>query len=189
MTRDELVADFGVVRAQVVRYFETLPLDELFRRQGDAWAPVDDLRHITRSLVAVTRGMSLSPEALADRFGSADGPTRSRGEIGALALEGLAAGGRATAELSPEPVMEVDHTEAYRQRCLTRWQEAAGGYESVLSSWPDEALDRYRLPHPFLGVFNLREWAHFNALHALHHLRVAERRLGRGGPDGGPDGA
>ena len=185
MTRDELVADFGAVRAEVARYFESLHLEELFRREGDAWAPVDDLRHITRSLVVVTRGMSLSPEALADRFGSADGPTRSRRDIGALALAGLAAGGRSTPELSPEPVAAADHTEAYRKKCVAQWHEAAAGYESVLSSWPDEALDRYRLPHPFLGVFNLREWAHFNALHSLHHLRVAERRLGRGKPDGG----
>jgi len=179
MTRDELVADFATVRSEVARYFSLLPLDELFRREGEAWAPVDDLRHITRSLVAVTRGMSLPPEALAERFGAADAPTRTRGEIGAIALAGLQAGGKSPSDLVPAPVAEAERTDAYRERCVEEWHEAAGAYEAVLTSWPDDALDRYRLPHPFLGLFNLREWAHFNALHSVHHVRVAERRLGR----------
>ena len=116
MTRDELVTDFGSVRAEVARYFDSLPLEELFRREGDAWAPVDDLRHITRSLVAVTRGMSLSPEALLDRFGSGDGPTRSRREIGSIALAGLQAGGKATPELTPDPVSEAEQWVTARRR-------------------------------------------------------------------------
>lgn len=185
MTRDELLADFGSVRGRVADYFSSLPLEELFRRQGDAWAPVDDLRHITRSLVTVTRGMSLAPEALAERFGVAEGPTRTRREIGAIALAGLQAGGTSPPELVPTPVAEADRTEAYRERCIAGWHGAAGAYEAVLASWPDGELDRCRLPHPFLGLFNLREWAHFNALHSLHHLQVAERRLGREPARGG----
>jgi hypothetical protein len=184
MTRDELLADFGTVRAQVAGYFSSLPLDELYRREGDAWAPVDDLRHITDSLVTVTRGMSLPPEALAERFGAAEGPARTRREIGAIALAGLQAGGKSPPELVPPPVAESDRTEAYRERCIAGWHQAAETYASALSSWPDEDLDRYRLPHPFLGLFNLREWAHFNALHSLHHIRVAERRLGREAAEG-----
>ncbi|HKJ01225.1 MAG TPA: DinB family protein [Longimicrobiales bacterium] len=184
MTRDELVAELGDVRVEVEGYFSSLPLEEVYRRRGDAWAPVDDLRHITRSLTAVTRGLSLSPGELVHRFGPAEGPTRSRRTIGALALEGLAAGGRATPELSPEPVAEGDRTEAYRKRCLDAWNRAVATYATVLSAWPDEALDHHRFPHPFLGVFNLREWAHFVVLHSLHHVGVAERRLGRGTRNG-----
>jgi len=184
MTRDELLADFGEVRDEVDRYFAALPLEELFRQEGEAWAPIDDLRHLTRSLAAVTRGMAQPAEALVQRFGTPEGPTRSRREIGAVALAGLRSGGKATPELSPEPVAAPDRNEAYRTRCLAEWKEATEQYAAVLSTWPDDALDRYRFPHPFLGVFNLREWAHFNALHSLHHISVAERRLGRGGTHG-----
>jgi hypothetical protein len=180
MTRHELVADFGVIRDKVARYFEGLPLDELYRREGDAWAPVDDLRHLTLSMTAVTRGLSLPGDALAERFGTFEGPTRSRSEVGRLALAGLAAGGRSTEALTPAPVAGPDRTETYRQRCLDEWRAATEAYLAALSAWRDDELDRYQLAHPFLGMFNLREWGHFNALHALHHMGVAERRLGRG---------
>ena len=50
MTRDELVADFGVVRERVVRYFETLPLDELLLRQGDAIHSLHHMRVAERRL-------------------------------------------------------------------------------------------------------------------------------------------
>ena len=180
MTRDELLDDLQGVREDVARYFASLPLEELYRSDGTSWAPVDDLRHLTRSVTLVTRGFGLPAEALRARFGAPAGPTRSRAEVGALALAGLAAGGKASPELIPDPVPESDRTDAFRAFCLDAWRAASLAFEEILAAWPEEELDRCQLPHPFLGMFSLREWVHFNVLHARHHVRVAERKLGRG---------
>jgi len=181
MTRDALLHDLSRVREEVAGYFAALPLEELYRREGDAWAPVDDLRHLTLSVGKVTAAFRIPAEALRARFGVRDEPYRSRHAVGAIALEGLRNGGRATGDISPEPVPADQRTEAFRDTCLQAWREAARTFEEALATWPDEELDRHQVPHPFLGPFSLREWADFNVLHAEHHRRVAERRLGRGG--------
>jgi hypothetical protein len=180
MTRDELIDDLGVAGEKVAAYFAALPLEELYRREGEAWAPVDDLRHLTLSLTTVTRGFRLPEAALEERFGRAEGPPRSRAEIGRIAMAGLQAGGKAPAGLSPEPVPPHERTEAFRTAVLEAWRAASRDFESAVAAWDEDALDRASLLHPFLGSFSLREWIHFNVLHGYHHMRVAERRLGRG---------
>lgn len=180
MTRDALLHDLAVVREEVAEYFAALPLDELYRREGEAWAPVDDLRHLTLSVGKVTGAFLVPPEALRARFGVRDEPPRSRETVHALALQGLRDGGKATEALSPAPVPPEERTEAYRAACLEAWREGARAFEAALAAWPDDALDGHQLPHPFLGMFSLREWADFNVIHARHHLGIAERRLGRG---------
>lgn len=180
MTREALLADLATVREEVASYFAALPLEELYRREGNAWAPVDDLRHLTLSVGKITGVFRAPPEALRARFGQRAEAPRSREAVHALALQGLRGGGKSTEDLSPAPVPPEDRTEEYRAVCLDAWGRGARAFEEALAAWPEDALDAHQVPHPFLGMFSLREWADFNVIHARHHLGVAERRLGRG---------
>lgn len=181
-TRDELLEDLGRVREEVAAYFAALPLEEAFRYPASGWAPVDDLRHLILSVEKVTQAFLAPAEALRARFGERSEAYRLRRELGALALAGLRSGGQAPADLVPVPVAEADRTEAFRAACVEGWRAATRAFDEAFAAWPEGELDRHQVPHPFLGSFSLREWADFNVLHGRHHLRVAERRLGRGDP-------
>ena len=43
----------------------------------------------------------------------------------------------------------------------------------------DNALDRYRLPHPILGKVTLRELASFTSFHTIHHYELLKSKLFR----------
>ena len=177
MTQDGAMNDLAAVRRRVADYFAALPLEAFYRRVGDAWAPADDLRHLTLSVEKVTQAFRLPSHALEARFGAPSAASRSRDEVGAVALAGLKAGGKATPEISPEPIAEEDRTGAFRAGCLAAWEAAARGFEEAVAALDDAALDRHQLPHPFLGPFTLREWLHFHVLHGDHHVRVAAARV------------
>jgi len=47
----------------------------------------------------------------------------------------------------------------------------------AITAWGDDALDRYRLPHPLIGKLTLREMLVFTLFHFDHHRDNVARRL------------
>jgi hypothetical protein len=172
-------AELDAVRDEVARAFMDLPMPGGGLRRSKAWAPLDDLRHLTLSVAGVTRGFRLGGSELDDRFGPASPPGRSREALARVALEGLRAGGVATEAITPPPLAEADATDATRDRSIAEWRRACDAFREAVAVWSELELDRHRFPHPFLGILTLREWIDFHVLHARHHVRVAARRLGR----------
>ncbi len=180
MDATRLLADLHEAHRDVAEYFGALPLEEAYRRAGDAWAPIDDLRHLTLSTSALCRGFGLPGEVMDQKFGRPSGPARDRDEIHRIYREALDAGGRSLAAFVPDSIPAEERTEETRKHVLGAWSDAASDLERVAASWPEADRDRHQLPHPLIGMLTLTEWVHFNVLHARHHIAVAERRLGRG---------
>lgn len=171
-----LLARLDEVRDAVASYFSALPMPAAGLRSGEGWAPLDDLRHLTLAVTATTRGFRIPGSELEARFGVADGPSRTRDELGRIVAAGLRAGGRASPPITPPALEASQATDATRDRCVSEWNAACDAFHVAVAGWPDEELDRYRFPHPFLGLFSLREWADFHVLHARHHMGIAQRR-------------
>jgi hypothetical protein len=49
--------------------------------------------------------------------------------------------------------------------------------ENASEPWREEDLDRYRLPHPVLGLVTVREMLMFTLFHFDHHRENVARRL------------
>ena len=159
-------------------YLEALSVEEFMAPQGDAWSPCGHLVHLNKSVAAVTRAMRLPKLLLALRFGrSGDGSADFEGvrqRYLAALDKGVQAGPFGPSD-RPDPLPP----EARRGRTLGRWRQADGELRGAIRRWSDEALDRYRLPHPAMGDMTVREVLFFTVYHNAHHARrVHERRGG-----------
>lgn len=180
MDASHLLADLRDAHREVARYFGELPLEEAYRAVEEAWAPIDDLRHLTLATAALRKAFGLPAEVMDEKFGRPEAPSRSRVQLQGAYRAVLDAGGRSSAAFVPDAIPEPDRTRETRTRLIEAWSERASELEGAVVSWPESEWDLHQLPHPLLGMLTLREWVHFNILHAWHHLAVAERRLGRG---------
>ena len=181
LSAPETWARLRASHAAVRAYFEGLAPDDAFHRpHPESWRPVDDLVHLTLATRALVRGFGLPGPALEERFGPAEAPSRPCRAIAALGREALDGGATSPPAVVPEGAFAeaADRAEALGE-ALAEWRAATAELEALEDRWSEEELDRYRIPHPFLGLFTLREWLCFNHVHARHHLANAERRLGR----------
>jgi hypothetical protein len=168
----------GLVEAHdtVSDYFGGLPLDELFRRRPGEWAPMQDLRHLTRTRGTLARTLALPQLVLRTRFGEATAPSATYEALAARYHEGLRQGFKAPSRFVP-PDADPDDAEVYRDERLRRWSLVSDDLLAALDAWDEAAVDRHVVPHPALGSLTVREILLFTHIHDLHHVEVARRRL------------
>lgn len=160
---------------EIDSYMAARTTEEFLAPQGEAWSPAGHMRHLVKSVRAVNKGMGLPRPALRLLFGGARGDSRSFEEIRELYLGALERGGQAGAYAPSERSVDLAPGE-WREVIMRRWRDAASDLAATLRAWPEEALDRYRLPHPLLGKLTVREMLLFTLYHNRHHAaRVLER--------------
>jgi hypothetical protein len=164
------------IHAESVRYWTAFDTEAFFHRPApEVWSPADQVRHLTKSIRAVTRGLGMPRLLLLVRFGWHRGASRSLQPFRVEYQRLLAAGARA-GSFAPR-ALEISEVNAEgRARIMAYHAAAVTEFAEVLARWPARALDRYRLPHPVLGKLSIREMALFTLLHNVHHVGVAERR-------------
>jgi len=144
---------------------------------GVAWSPAENVRHLTKSMRAVTRGLRLPTFVVRLAFGGAPGSSRGYEEMRkrylAALTPGVTAGG-----FAPEPRPAPDDPEAERQRIMDHHATAVRELGDAASRWTERQLDRCQLPHPLLGPITVREMLHFTLYHNRHHLDGVRRRVG-----------
>ena len=172
----EIRVGLAAARRELARYFSGLSSGELVRAVPGEWAPIDDLRHLNRSVAPVASALRLPKLALGLRFGRARRPSDTYDDLLARYTAGLREGTTAPPEFVP-PEVEIDDRESYRTRVLERWVTLGGELNEALERWDDPQLDVYQLPHPALGRLTVREMLFFTHFHTLHHMRVAQRRV------------
>jgi hypothetical protein len=177
-TREEIVRALAGVEREVATFFGGLSNEDFVRREGEAWTPAEHLRHLDRSVRAVTRGLGYPRWLLRLRFGKSKQPSRSYNEVRTVYRARLAAGGRSTPEfVPPREEIAASEVEAYRGRLLGRWADANAQMRAAVEQWPEESLDRIGMPHPLLGRLTVREMLFFTLYHDGHHIEGARRRL------------
>jgi hypothetical protein len=171
-----LAAEARRIHAESVRYWTAFDTDAFFRRPAsDVWAPADQVRHLTKSIRAVTRGLRSPRLLLLVRFGWHRGASRSLEPLRSDYHRALGAGARA-GSFAPRALEAAEMNAEGRARIMAHHATAVTEFADALAHWPARALDRYQLPHPLLGKLSAREMALFTLLHNVHHVGVAERR-------------
>jgi hypothetical protein len=175
-TRSEILASLQRLHGESNAFLDTLSDAEFFTPQGEKWSPAEQVRHLTKSVRPVAQALRLPRIALALLFGYRRAASRSFAEIEAFYQTKLKTGvtaGRFAPSSQPAPI----DPRARRAEIMNYWNAAHSRLERAIASWPEAALDRYRLPHPVLGRLTLREMLFFTLYHNAHHVRqVYERR-------------
>ena len=176
-TRDEIVAEIGRLAAEVERIATSFDTAAFFAPQTEdgtaRWSPAQQVRHLTRSTYPLARAFAMPRIALFLRFGIT---LRRRQSYAALVrtyehrLESRPQAGR----FAPDP--DVNGDETRRAEIMARFRDAISRLGAAVADWPENTLDRYRLPHPLLGKLSTREMLWFTVFHTAHHGGQMERR-------------
>jgi hypothetical protein len=164
------------VHAASVSYWATFDTPTFLARIGDAWSPADNVRHLTSSMRAVTRGMRMPRLFLLLAFGRSTSPSRPYATVRDVYRARLAQGASA-GRFAPRPRDATVDPEAERARIMSQHAMAVNALYDVVAQWPEAALDMRRLPHPLLGPLTVREMLLFTVYHNRHHLENVQRRL------------
>jgi hypothetical protein len=172
----ELVAELRRVHVESVAYWSGYERERFFTRAAaDVWAPVDQVRHLTKSMRAICVGFEMPRLLLLLRFGFTRRPSREYHAFRAD-YEGVLARGARAGRFSASALPVAEHTEDTRVRTMQYHAAAVERLCIALEGWSERWLDHLIIPHPILGRLTAREMAMFALLHNVHHARVAERR-------------
>ena len=174
-TAAELNTALAGLLARAQHFLQAFPDAQFFAPQGQAWSPAEHVRHLRKSTAPVARALALPRLLIGLRFGKARGSSRSFSEVRAIYRAALAAGGQA-GRFAPSKEPPPASSGERRTQIMTAWTAATADLQRQAARWPEPALDKYRLPHPLLGLLTVREMLAFTVYHTAHHLdRIAER--------------
>jgi hypothetical protein len=176
----EIAAALRAVHEESVTYWQSFATPEFLAAIGTAWSPADNVRHLTKSVQAVSGGLRVPRWVLWLAFRSGRGTSRSYGEVRETYRARLARGASA-GKFAPAPRPPAVDPEAERTRVMTRHANSIDELVSLVARWPENALDRRRLPHPLLGPLTVREMLLFTVYHNRHHVDVVRGRLAAAG--------
>jgi hypothetical protein len=158
-------------------YWNAMSAEEFARPLGGAWSPAVTVRHLTKSVRAVSFGMRIPKLLLRLLFGVPKRAPRSLDTIVSEYHGALRMGGKA-GRFAPRGAHVPLDLDAYRRDILARHRVAIDRVALQALNWNRWRIDRLRLPHPLLGNLTVREMLLFTLYHNLHHVRVVARRRG-----------
>ena len=149
------------------------PLTEAqFAHQPDGrWSVGDTAQHLYLSVKPVVRVLS-SPREIFEQWGDAEGLSRTYEVLAETYHRVLQTTGiKAPTSFSPRP----DDVPADKTALITRLSDTYKALGDQLTAFSNRELDRYRMPHPALGMLSVREMVLFTGVHTRHHIAVLQR--------------
>ena len=174
--RDEICDAVKQLHADSVQYWSSFPTEAFLAQIGEAWSPAENVRHLTKSMRAMSRGLKMPRLFVRLRFGKAPSPSRSFEQVRETYRATLARGGKAGSFTPSSRPIPVD-AEAERAQIMTYHAAAVSELCSLASRWSERDLDRLQFPHPLMGPLTVREMLLFMLYHNSHHVEGVRRRL------------
>ena len=159
-----------------VRYWSQFDTPTFFAPIGTAWSPADNVRHLTKSMRAVTTGLRMPRFVLLFAFQRPTRASRSFDQIREIYRARLALGADA-GRFAPGTRATSTDPEAERARIMSFHATAVSHMCAALDRWTDQQLDARQLPHPLLGRLTVREVLLFTVYHNQHHVENVRRRI------------
>lgn len=164
------------VHAESVPYWTSFTTSAFLSPIGSAWSPADNVRHLTKSIRPLTRGLELPRFVVRLRFGGTSRPSRRYEQMREDYRRALSSGGQA-GRFAPTPLTDVSDADAERARIMSSHADAVSALGAALVRWTERDLDRCQLPHPLMGKLTVREMLLFTVYHNQHHVDVVRQRL------------
>ena len=175
VTGEEIARALERLHQDSVALYATLSTAAFLAPQGAAWSPADHVRHLTKSMRALNRGLRLPRLVLRLRFGRARNPSRSYEAVMLAYRKRLETFDGRNNPFAPATSMGAD-PEAWRAEVMRFHEIAVQELARHTRQLSEPALDRYQVPHPLLGMLTLREMLFFMVYHNLHHVRLVGAR-------------
>lgn len=177
MQKQQIIQANQTKNQELVDWLEQQPSEKYATGPAGKWATGQHLVHLTQSVAAMNKALTLPNFFLRWKFGTANRPSRSFDEVVEKYLSRLAtakAEGREivspfsknmSASLAENKASEI----ADFQRLNAKFLKKVGKYD-------ERDLDVLILPHPAMGRMTLREILMWNAYHTEHHLQILKEK-------------
>lgn len=175
-TGAEITDAFAVLYTESVRYWSGFDTRTFLAPIGEAWSPADNVRHLTKSMRAVTQGLRIPRILLLVAFFAPKRASRTYDEVREVYRARLAKGATA-GRFGPGALNLTDDPDAARAQIMEYHAVAVRALAAAIARWPEPLLDRRHLPHPLLGKLTVREMLFFTLYHNQHHVDNVRRRL------------
>ena len=162
---DENVIQFN----ELVKY---LNKDEFEININHKWSAGQDLVHLIKVLKIVNIGFTLPKPLLHLMYGINKNEARSFQLLQTLYKNALEGGAKSPSIYIPKPVLFES-----KNHLIQKHSTLNQLFIDKMNDHSDNALDRYRLPHPILGKVTLRELASFTSFHTAHHFELLKTKL------------
>lgn len=174
-TKEDMIGSMDKITESIAAFYGDMPAEKFFQSPADGgWSPEKNLRHLIKATQPIYLGL-MSPKFTLFVFGAGKEKSRTISEIKAAYLAKLNAGGGAGVFT---PIGEHSKVEPEAQKKLVQdFTKLFGKYKQKISSWNEEDLDKYNMPHPILGNLTIREMLLFSLFHLFHHSEKVEARL------------
>jgi len=175
-TLEDILAAVEDLRVHGLTFWRDFTPDKFAAPIGDAWSPADNIRHLIKSTLPVTKAFKLPALVLRTLFGTAKEASLSYSDLVSRYKAILDAGGTA-GRFAPRMVSAPTDIEQWQVKLISVCSDSLSDLSRAASRWSEAELDRYRLPHPLLGKITLREMLFFTHYDFSHHKGNVVRRL------------
>ena len=175
-TKKSILAMLANLRGDGLEFWRRMDAERFWSRHDGKWSPADNVHHLMISTAPVTRALRIPRLILRACFGVTRTPSRSWEALRSAYSDGLAAGATAGRYAPPRGAVPVKAAAGQRSLIL-QCEGTVVSLEDASEPWREEDLDRYRLPHPVLGLVTVREMLMFTLFHFDHHRENVARRL------------
>jgi uncharacterized damage-inducible protein DinB len=165
----ELIHTLEDSNRRVIAWFTEFPTAGFFTRQADVWSASDNVDHLIKAHKPVAQALKLPKLTLRAMFGTPEKASMTYEELCQVYREAIAKGARASGRYLPNQDTPDTNAEAKKKALLEQFSKASTSLVSVAGRWEESELDRYLLPHPFIGKLTIREILFFTIYHNLRH--------------------
>jgi hypothetical protein len=175
-SREEILAALTDIREQGLSFWTEFEPGQFAAPIGTAWSPADNIRHLIKSTMPVTKALKLPGLVLRTLFGPVKGGSSSYSEL-VERYRAILADGANAGKFAPRTIAVPDDMDSYQRKLIDVCRESVSELRRAAERWSESDLDRYRLPHPLLGKITLREMLFFTIYHFSHHRENVVRRM------------
>lgn len=159
---DEIREAWTRTANQVNELFVSYSETEFLEPRDGRWSHSQNLDHITRSALAVAKGLGMPRMLIRILFGRGQG-SRSLPEIRTVYHQALDNGGQARGQFVPRNASS-------QQDAMAKWNHCSDLLLKNMTRWSETQLDSHRMPHPLIGKLTVREMLLFTIFHTHRHL-------------------
>jgi hypothetical protein len=169
-SKESILTEIKNATQRAVAWFDAIPAEAFFTRQGAAWSASDNVDHLIRAIRPVVLALKIPKMGLQVVFGTPAPASQTYDELCKSYETRIAQGGQASGIYLPDQTPPA-RPEKQKKELLEKLNRAGASLVSALEKWDDAELDQYQLPHPLLGKLTVREMMFFSIYHALRHAR------------------
>lgn len=173
-TNTEIAERIEAVSIQIADQFKTISPATFFRMPPTGWSPALNLNHLIKAAIPISITLA-SPKMILLPMGKSRKESRDYKGVVKAYQHRLANG--ATAGIFV-PLGKPTGDEGKRNKLIEKFKNVYKTYTGRILKWTDSDSDKYRMPHPILGMLTVKEMLYFSLYHLGHHAKNVEKRFG-----------